>query len=71
MTSSVRIEAHPVGGKLVKINITSPSETFVNQEITLKNGEVYSGVFYDEITVSAKEVPFEEEPPAGALAETV
>lgn len=69
MTSSVRIEAHPVGGKLVKISITSPSENFVDQEITLKNGEVYSGVFYDEITVSAKEVPFEEPEPSGALAE--
>jgi len=71
MTSSVRIEAHPVGGKVVKVSITSPSDAFVDQEITLKNGEVYSGVFYDEITVSAKEVLFEEEPPAGELAETV
>lgn len=69
MTSSIRIDAHPVGAKLVKINITSPADNFADQEIILKNGESYSGVFYDDITVSAKEVPFEDPVPGGTLAE--
>lgn len=63
MTSTVRITAHPVGAKVVKVNITSPNSSFVDQELILKNGEVYEGVFYDDISVSAKEVEFAQDPP--------
>lgn len=59
MTSIVRISAHPAGNKVVVVKLSSaayPENPQVNREVTLKSGEVYEVVFYDDVTVSTREV---------------